>query len=72
MEVERRAMKLGRISDSATLTHTSLKHPDAPTFMGYEEGKKENAEQVARRDDGGMCEACGWRFRRQSSCTFWG
>lgn len=62
MEVGRRAMKLRRTPDSATLIHAPLKHPDTPTFRGCEEGKEENAEQVARRDDGGTCGACGWRF----------
>lgn len=72
MEVGRRAMKLGRTPDSATLIHTPLKHQDTPAFRGCEEGKEENAEQVARRIDGGTCEPCGWRFRRQSSRSFWG
>ena len=72
MEVGRRAMKLGRTPDSATLIHTPLKHRDTPALRGCEEGKEENAEHVARRIDGGTCEPCGWRFRRQSSRSFWG
>lgn len=52
MEVGRRAMKLGRTPDSATLIYTPLKHRDTPAFRGCEEGKEENAEQVARRIDG--------------------